>query len=341
MTESPRRASIRRVAEEAGVSVSTVSNVLNKPHLVATETRLRVESVMDEFGFVRNGAARQLRGVRSPVVGCVVLDISNAFFAEVTRGVQDRLAEADCMIVLCSTDVRESRETHYLRLLEEQGVRGILVNPVSPSLDRLKELSKRGTPVVLIDHRQDDPGLCTAAVDNVRGGQLAADHLLELGHRRIVYLNAEVDLFVLGERREGIRRAVAAAGGDAGVVEVRIPPPANADGADQAVERVLALSPRPTGIICFNDTAALGVLRGLGRHGLAVPRDMSVVGYDDVQFAACLSPPLTTVRQPRYELGRAAAELLLSESTPDHEHQERIFRPVLVVRGSTGPPAGG
>ena len=336
VAELPRRASIRRVAAAAGVSMSTVSNVLNKPHLVAAETRRRVEGVMDEVGFVRNGAARQLRGAPSPVVGCVLVDLSNAFFAEVSRGIEDRLAEADCMVVLCSTDVRESREAHYLRMLEEQGVRGILVNPASPRLDQLRRLSERGTPVVLIDHPQAGSGLCAATVDNLEGGALAAEHLLTLGHRRIAYLRAEAPVPSQVQRGIGLRRALDGAGVE--LLEVLVPQPGTVGMADAAVDRILDLAPRPTAIVCFNDTAALGVLGGLRRRGVAVPAEMSVIGYDDVHFAAGLSPALTTVRQPRYELGRAAADLLLSEGFPDHRHREVRFQPTLVTRASTAAP---
>lgn len=147
-----RRASIRQVAQAAGVSMSTVSNVLNNPHVVLAETRRRVEDAMLAVGYVRNGAARQLRGAPSTVVGCVLLDSANPFFAEVARGMEDRLAEAGCMAIVCSTDVRVERETQYLHMLEELGVRGVLLAPVSSRLDTAVAVAGRGTPVVLVDN---------------------------------------------------------------------------------------------------------------------------------------------------------------------------------------------
>lgn len=334
------RVSIRRVAAAAGVSMSTVSNVLNKPHLVADDTRRRVEHVMDQMGFVRNGAARQLRGVTSPVVGCVLLDVSNTFYAEVVHGIEGRLAEEDCILALCSSDLREGREAHFLRMLEEQGVRGILVSPVSRRLDRLEQLRERGMPVVLLDHPRDDWSGCAVAVDHVEGGRLAAEHLIRLGHRQIVSLAGRSGIPAITQRTEGVRTAVTAGGLDPDRHLVEIPVAAGqlANAGEEAVDRILALDPRPTAIICVNDMAALGAIRGLRKHGLSVPDDMSVVGYDDVLYAEALSPSLTTLRRPRCELGKAAVNLLLDEGSSGHRHEELLYQPTLVVRESTGRP---
>lgn len=338
-----RRASIRQVAAAARVSTSTVSNVLNNPDVVATSTRRRVEDAMAEVGYVRNGAARQLRGAPSTIAGCLLLDTANPFFAEVSRGIEDRLTEAGCLLIVGSTDVRAAQENNYLRMMEELGVRGILVNPSGSRLDRLVRLSGRGTPVVLVDHPRAGADLCAVAVDDVHGGGLAADHLLALGHRRIAFLGSQAGVRSLRDRGEGIRRSMRKAGLDVSstLVEIPVPEPCTVDVADSVVDQVLAVSPRPTAVICFNDVVALGMLRGLRRHGIPVPGQMSVVGYDDVQFAEQLSPALTTVRQPKYQLGRAAAELLLAEDRPGHQHQEIRFTPELVVRASTAPPAIG
>jgi len=333
------RSGMRQVAAAAGVSVSTVSNVLNNPDRVATDTRRRVEDAMDRVGFVRNRAARQLRGMPSAVVGCVLLDSANLFFAETARGIEDRLAEAGCMLVVCSTDVRAERERDYLRMLEEHGVRGILVSPVSTRLDELTRLGQRGTPVVLLDHPQAGLDLCAASVDNVRGGQLAVEHLLSLGHRRIADVRAAFDVRSLADRGRGAVDGVVAAGLDPAEVltTVRVAAPTSDRSVAEAVDRVLALDPRPTAVLCFNDDTALRVVRALHQRGIGVPDGMSVIGYDDVRFAAELAPPLTTIRQPTYRLGRAAAELLLAEADGGHLHQEVLFRPELIVRGSTRP----
>lgn len=336
----PRRAGIREVAAAAGVSESTVSNVLNNPQVVKPETRERVEQAFTQVGFVRNRAAGQLRGAPSAVVGCVLLDAANTFYAEVARGVENRLTEAGCLHLLCSTDVNADRERRYLRMLEEQGVRAVIVNPVVQELDELVALTRRGTPVVLLDHPQSGADLCAVTVDNVAGGQLAAEHLLNLGHRRIVFLRPSVLVSTIRQRREGAELACVSAGTDPRrvLVDVRVPP-ARVDAVDDAViAHILAIRPQPTAVLCFNDFVAVSLLRGLRRRGLAVPQDMSVVGYDDVHFASELFPALTTVRQPTYDLGRSAAELALSEHEPRHSHRELVFRLQLMSRESTAAP---
>jgi len=328
--------SMREVAQAAGVSVSTVANVLSRPSIVAPETRRRVELAIDAVGYVPNGPARQLRGMPSPIVGSVTLDLANAFYAEVNRGIEDGLAPAGCLLLAGSTDLRPDKEEQLLHLLEQQAVRGIVISPAGADLEPLIRLSRRGIPVVLLDHPRGRLDLCAVAVDDVLGGRLAGEHLLQLGHRRIAFLGGTVDPGPVTRRREGLREALAAAGVDLLDIRIRIHPPSLVDAAAGAVDRILAA--RPTAVVCLNDTAALGLLDGLQNSGVRVPHDISVVGYDDLPIARRLAPPLTTVSQPNYELGQAAAELLLDESRPGHVHREIRFQPSLSARGSTAPP---
>ncbi|GAA4520062.1 MULTISPECIES: LacI family DNA-binding transcriptional regulator [Nonomuraea] len=336
---APRRAGMRQVAKEAGVSPTTVSNVLNNPELVAEETRRRVHAAMERVGYLPNDAARRLRGAPSPLVGAVTLDIAGPFFTEVCRGVEDRLLQDGCMLMTCSTDLQPGREQHYLQELEKQGVRGVLITPVETDLDPLVTLAGRGVPVVLLDHRSDGR-LCSVSIDNQWGGEQVATHLIELGHRRIALLGASIEVQQTAERHAGVRRAFERAGLDPGrgVLDVRVPSPDITVTAAAALEDVLSAADPPTAILCLNDAAALGVIGGLRERGIAVPQEMSVVGYDDVAFAAQLAPPLTTVWQPKRELGRVAAELLLDEARPGHRHQKLVYRPRLVVRESTAAP---
>ena len=340
--EARRRGGMREVARVAGVSVSTVANVVSRPSIVAPETRHRVEQAILGVGYVPNGPARQLRGVPSLIVGSVTLDLANPFYAEVNRGIEDRLTEADCLVLTCSTDLRATKEQQILGLLEEQAVRGVIISPIGPDPTPLLAMSRRGTPVVLIDHPRGSLDLCAVAVDNLSGGQLAMEHLLSLGHRRIAYLGGIVEPGTITHRREGMRHAVAAAGLDPGEVllDLRMPvhPPPLSEAMASAVEQILSTVPRPTAVVCLNDTAALGMLSGLDAAGVRVPADISVMGYDDLSFASRLAPSLTTVNQPKYQLGYAAADLLLDEARPEHTHREIRFQPSLVIRASTGPP---
>lgn len=337
----PPRSSIQQVAQRAGVSVGTVSNVLNNPHRVAEGTRRRVEQAIAEVGFVRNEAARRLRGAPSRVVGCVLLDLANPFFAEVARGVEERLAEAGHLLILSSTDVLPSREEHHLRALQEIRVRGILLNSVDPFRNDLSALARRGIPVVLVDHPRDGQPLCAVAVDNRAGGRMVAEHLLDLGHRRIGLLRAGADVRSVTDRVAGAREAVLARGLDlaAVILDVPIAPPRVSDAAPRALDLALSDPLPPTALLCFNDSTAIALIQALRERGLRVPTDMSVTGYDDIVYSAVLAPALTTVRQPQYEFGRAAAELLLAEEEHGHQHREILFHPELVVRESSAPPA--
>jgi LacI family transcriptional regulator len=318
--------------------VGTVSNVLNNPDLVAEATRRRVEETIARLGFVRNGSARQLRAGRSTAVGAIVLDIGNPFFTEVARGIEDRLAEVDCVLVLCSSDERTDKEARYLRLLEEQGVNGVLVTPADGEVRRYGEIRSRGTPVVLLDRTSPEPDMCSVAVDDVKGGELAAGHLAALGHERIAFINGPTKIRQCADRRRGVRRALRSAGLDPAVHLREITITAlNADSGEAALEQIMSGGPAPTAIACVNDVTALGVLRGLRRRGMTAPDDMAVVGYDDVEFAGMLSTPLTSVRQPKYQLGRSAADLLLAEAEPDHRHRQVLFQPELVIRASSSP----
>ncbi|GAA1803203.1 LacI family DNA-binding transcriptional regulator [Luedemannella flava] len=338
---SGRGGGMRQVAQLAGVSVSTVANVLNNPGLVAEDTRRRVEEVIARVGFVRSGPARQLRGLPSQLVGVVTLDQGNPFYAALNRGIEDGLAEVGCVTLTCSTDVRPDKETRVLRILEEQAVRGILVTPTSHDVTGILEVGRRGTPVVLVDGPHGCAGACAVTVDHRLGGELVGAHLAGLGHRRLAYVRATPEVVPATDRLAGLHAALRTSGLDPAeaLVEVRISPASRlVEDADRIVDEILDRRDPPTAIACVNDLAALGVMRGLARRGRRVPEDVSVVGYDDLDFAALLHPALTSVRTPVRELGRAAAGMLLDEAADGHRHTEIRFAPTLIVRDSSAPP---
>jgi len=331
-----RRASIADVARAAGVSVGTVSNVLNRPERVLPGTRERVEAAIEELSFVRNGSARQLRAGTITTIGAIVLDIANPFFTDVARGIEERLDRDDFTLMVASSDDDPDREQRYLRLFEEHGVQGVMVVPATDDIEHLLAVRRRGTGVVLLDRPSSDPSISSVAVDDVRGGELAAAHLLEQGHTRITFLNGPHTIRQCADRHEGVLKALVAAGLDpeTALVETTVTS-LNADGGEAAIRGMLESGDRPTAVFCVNDLVALGVLRALRAENIAVPTEMAVVGYDDVSFAAELSTPLTSVRQPTHELGLRAADLLLTG--PDATAEHVMFQPTLVVRGSSAP----
>lgn len=330
--------SIREVAERAGVSLGTVSNVLNRPEIVAEETRRRVQLAIEEIGFVRNGSARQLRAGRSQYIGLVVLDVANPFFTEVARGAEDAVSEAGCVVILCNSDDSMDKESHYLHVLEEQRALGVLITPVQNDASYLQRLQQRGIAVVLLDRPSRMKDLCSVAVDDVRGGELAMTHLLDQGHRRIAFVHGPLTIRQCSDRRRGVLRALRSAGRDVDSTVVDITTSAqNARSGEECVEQLVRTANRPTAIFCANDLLALGVMRGLTQRGIRIPSDMALVGYDDVEFASILATPLSSVRQPKYQLGHTAAELLLQEANnpTDHQHQHIVYQPELIVRASS------
>ena len=331
--------SIKEVAARAGVSVGTVSNVLNRPDAVSSTNRERVQQAIDDLGFVRNESARQLRAGRSRFLAFVVLDVSNPFFTDVARGAQEAADAAGMVLLLCTSDEQVERERRHLEVLREQRVTGVLLSPVDTSPDRLAELVAGPRPLVLVDRIAPGGQTCAVAVDDLHGGRLAARHLLECGHRRIAFAGGPSGLQQVQDRLAGARTAVAAAGEDPSAVTV-----VELDGLSVEEGRraggVIAAMPvrrRPTAVFCANDLVALGVLQDATARGVRVPQDLAIVGYDDIDFAAAAAVPLTSVRQPRHQLGHTAVELLLAEAEAQagHEHRQVVFEPDLVVRRSS------
>lgn len=331
---------IKDVARYAGVSVGTVSNVLNRPALVSAETVVRVRRAIDELGFVRNDAARQLRVGHSTTIGLVVLDIGNPFFAEIARGAEDAADSAGHSVILGNSDENANRESAYLDLFEEQRVRGVLISPIGDVTDRLSRLRRHGTRAVLVDRSGEGTGVSSVSVDDVAGGYLAVKHLLELGRRRIAYLGAQFEIRQVTDRLDGARRAVAEVPG-ASLEVVTASGLSVVDGRD-AGEQLVQRPPRqrPDAMFTANDVLAVGVLQAFVMTGrVRVPDDIALVGYDDIDFASATVVPLTSVRQPSRLLGETALQIMLEElGDPTLAPRNVVFTPELIVRSSTVSP---
>ena len=334
---SARTVSVKDVAAAAGVSLGTVSNVLNRPEKVSPTTLSHVLAVIDQLGFVRNDAARQLRAGTNRSVGMVVLDVRNPFFTDVAQGVEACLGRHRRPLILGNSGQDEARESTYLDLFEEQRVSGLLITPVGRVLPRLRRIRDRGTAVVIVDRRVGSREFSSVSVDDQRGGRLAAQHLVDGGRRRIAFVGGPRGLNQVKERLAAAEKVVAAAPG----VSLRFHETATMDaGAGRhAAEHLLALgaAERPDAIFAANDLIALGVLQALTLAGIRVPHDVAIVGYDDIDFAASAAIPITSVRQPRVQLGTVAAELLLDTiAQPDTSRLRHVvLEPELVVRRST------
>lgn len=337
-----QRPTSRDVAQLAGVSMSTVSNVLNRPERVTDAKRERVEAAMRELGFVRNRSARQLRLGQGQAIGLMIHDIAGPYSTAVARGVEKGMAEAGYLVMLCSSGGDPELERRQLLQLEEQGARGILAAPSSTGLEALNGVRDRGTAAVLLDRPSPDGDHCSVSIDDVKGAELAARHLLAMGHRRVALVNGEPHRQQCRDRREGLHRAVRSAGLDVeSTVSEHVISTLDAAAGQEVVARILAEDAPPTAVMSINDHVALGVMRGLQARGLRIPDDVAVVGYDDLDLAAMLAPGLTSVRRPKDEFGRRGAQLLLDEieNPATHVHQQIVFQTELIVRASSDPTA--
>jgi len=330
--------SIRDVAKLAGVSVGTVSNVLNRPGEVSADSVMRVQRAIEQLGYRRNDAARQLRAGTSSTVGFVVLDGQNPFFSSVVRGAEDEASKNGIAILLGNTDEDSARERMYLDLFEEQRVRGVLISPYRDISPRLEQLRSRNIPAVLVDRFSGDGRFSSVSVDNVLGGRMAAEHLIQTGRRRISFVGGPFDLRQVSDRLAGARVAVEAGPHEVGI-EVVATSALTVEEGIAAGMRILGRPERewPDAVFAANDLLALGLLQAFVGSGLLlVPQRIALIGFDDIAFAGAAAVPLSSMRQPSRTIGATALRVLLEEADdPTLIPRQTVFQPGLVVREST------
>jgi LacI family transcriptional regulator len=330
-------ASIKEVARHAGVSIGTVSNVLNHPDVVARPQAARAGAIA-VLRYVRNDWPPVARRPQ-PDHRDRELDV-NPFFTDVVRGAEEAAEEHGAMVMVCNSGESAARERRHLDLLEEQRVQGVLITPVDDSRDsRLGQLVRRGTPVVYVDRESGQRGRCSVAVDDVLGGRLAAEHLVEEGHERVAFVGGPFGIRQVADRYAGFSAALADRAEPVAQPLVVTTRSLSVAAGRRAGEEIAGLpaDTRPTAVFCANDLMALGVLQEMTQRGIAVPGDLAIIGYDDIEFAGAAAVPLSSVSQPREQLGRTAAQLLLEEINDGaaHQHRHVVFTPQLVIRRST------
>lgn len=331
--------SVRDVAKAAGVSVGTVSNVLNTPDKVAAKTVAKVQAAIDKLGFVRNDAARQLRAGKSRSIGLVVLDVRNPFFTDLARGAEDAAREVNMSVLLANSDEIPERELSMLALFEEQRVHGVLVTPVSDDLEPFKKARDRGTPIVLVDRKSRDKNFSSVSVDDVAGGYLAVKHLIDLGRKKIIFAGGPISIQQVSDRLKGAEKAVAEQSGV--TLEVIACRSLTVLEGREIGEKLITRpkAQRPDAVFAANDLVAIGIMQVcLNQDGFSIPKELSLIGYDDIAFASTAIVALTSIRQPTHEMGARAVELLLQiaedgGTKPKVKHIE--FQPELVIRDST------
>jgi LacI family transcriptional regulator len=329
---------IREVAEKAGVSPTTVSHVVNNTRYVSDDVRARVMDAMRELNYRPNALARSLRRGETHTLGLILPDSANPFFAEIGRAIETAAFERGYSVILCNTENDIEKERMYTEVLENKQVDGMIFVASGDHRETLSQIAQKGLPLVVVDRDMGSLELDTVTTDNHHGGLIATQHLLSLGHRIIACITGPSNITPSAERVTGYRAALQQAGilvDESLVVRGDFHAPSGYEGAMQLFQR----SPRPTAIFACNDMMAIGVIRAATQLGLRIPEDVSIASFDNIELASYTTPPLTSVAQPKQEIGQMAITLLLERMQNASLPPRRNILPTrLVIRESTRRP---
>ncbi|WP_372634208.1 LacI family DNA-binding transcriptional regulator [Cohnella sp.] len=328
------------VAKEAGVSIATVSNAINGKGNVSKKKRDEIFKVMERLQYQPSVIASALMGKKTYTLGLLIPDVSNPFFSEIARSVEDLAHSAGYSLIVCSTDNKDERVDKYLRLLEQKSVDGILIGTGTENGETLTQLAEKSVPIVMIAREAAGVPAHSVLTDDFKGGGLAAEHLLALGHSRMAILSEKLEVSSSVERVRGFRFALFEAGialGNDGVVSCD----SSIKAGKKAAAALLAREERPSAIFCCNDLLAIGALQAAKEAGVRVPEQLSVIGFDDTILSTVTNPALTTVAQPMDQMVKLAFGLLVDgqengASSDSSIRQRIVMPPSLIVRESTG-----
>jgi DNA-binding LacI/PurR family transcriptional regulator len=327
--------SIVEIAKAAGVSHSTVSRALRHSPLVSAYTGQRIRRLAQEMGYVPSAIGRGLAMQSTRTIGLVVTSIADPFVAEIVRGVEEQAMDHGYSLFLCQSGAQPQREVAAVTALHENRVAGVIVTSSRVGERYLPLLEQMQVPTILINNERAGQYVGFVAIDDIGGGRLATEYLLALGHRRIAYISGWPEAKSSADRLQGYSEALHSRG-------LAIHPDlvgagtGSTDGGYEAMQGLLRFRPRPTAIFCYNDMTAIGALRALHEEGVRVPAQVSVIGFDDIPMAAYATPPLTTIAQPKYEMGQLAMRMLLDRLSKEQQVQNVVLQGELVVRGSCG-----
>jgi DNA-binding LacI/PurR family transcriptional regulator len=333
--------SIKDIAKAADVSHSTVSRALSDSPLISAETKERIQRLAQEMGYSPDAQARSLVMGRTQTIGVVVTTLIDPFITEIVQAVESTAHDHGYSVILASSNSRRQREIAAVEMLRSKRVDAVIVTSSRVGALYQAHLDRLGAPVVLINSRSEQGGPYTfsVAVDNQHGACLATEHLVGRGHRRIAYIAGAANHSDDVERLAGYRQALyeARITFDPGLV---VRGTGRADGGEGALPQIVDMRNRPTAAFCYNDMTAIGLLRAARSFGVRVPSELAVVGFDDIPFAAYVSPSLTTIAQPKPALGRRAVEMALAlagaEASDPSATTNVVLRGTLVVRESSG-----
>lgn len=332
------RIGMHDVAREAGVSVATVSNVINRPEIVSKQLLTKVGKAIDELGFIPNAAARSLRTGKAESIGAVVFDLANPFFAVVSRHMANVANHRGYALTVMSTDQVPKREESSLDFLIRHGVRGLVVTTALPDLKKLAAVHDRGVAVTLLAQESDHPAIGSVHIDDFVGMHLIVKHLLASGRRKFGFIDGPGRVRQHVARRAALIRVLQDAGLSPSehLTEVVAFAPDLNGGRAATHELLERVGSDLDAIVCINDYTAIGAMLALQSSGVRVPDDIAMTGFDDIEVAGLLAVPLTTVRQPMAELGQIAIGQLIDAFDTTESMPHRVLIPELVVRASTG-----
>lgn len=330
--------SIRDVAMRADVSIGTVSKFLNTPHRVAPETKKRISKAIKDLGYVRNEAARQLRAGESRTLAFVALELNNPFFGDVADAVERRAAQSGLFLFIVGSNGDPAREGQYIEMFAQQRVYGVILASGMTRERELDLLFTRRIPTVLVDAYGPSDRFSSTSVDDFLGAERAVTHLIAQGCRSIAFIGGEIQIHQISER---LRGAQAAADAHPGAHLEVIPTAERSVHAGLAAGEQLLRRPKkdwPDGIFAANDSLAIGIMQAItSGSDMNIPRDVAIVGYDDIDFASAVAVPLSTVRRPREVFGRSAVDLVRdqAESSEPLPVRNIVIQPELIVRKSS------
>jgi LacI family transcriptional regulator len=327
---------IKDIAKRAGVSIATVSYVVNNSRVVSPEVRGRVEKAINELGYHPDINARSIKTQRTSTIGLIIPDNANPFFAEIAKGVEDAGFEAGYSVILCNSNSMEARELAYINLLLSKRVDGVVFGATSKGVEHARLLVEQSIPTAIFYREVEDLNIDSFRIDNIEAGYKATQHLIDLGHRKIACIQPRSPITPSSGRVLGFRKALLEAGIE--VDEELMPVGDNLiSGGGDAVMRLLQTKKCFTAIYSTNDAMAIGAMRAARDAGYQIPEDISIVGTDDILLARYSEPPLTTIAQPKQEAGSMAVKLLIERIEKRYKDGPREFiLPIeLIVRKST------
>lgn len=339
-----KRTTIHDIAKQAGVSSATVSRVLSKSdYPVSTKLRSKIQNLAEQLNYIPNMIGKQLKTDNNMTIGVIIPSISNPFYAAVMLGVEEAARKSGYHVLLCNSLQDGSLEEGYLKTLFEKQVKGVILSSISGNKKLMSNLIEMGLHVIAIDQKLDVPDVLQIEFDYRRGGHMAASYLLDKGHRKIGYVTAPLDRPSRQQIYQGFFEALHTAGVENNEHYVRIAAEEKEvyDGIYEfengkvLTRNLLQADDLPTAIFACNDLTAYGVINELVSNGIRVPEDISVMGFDNIEFSQMVTPALTTIKQPNYEMGKLACSMLLDKLKKENNHEmDVMLLPKLIVRDS-------